>query len=276
MPRINSKVYTADQQQRLRRMKQQNLKFVDSFESNNIKCVSLYKLYEATESELTALIPLIKKIISFNAKTADLIKEECYKPEPVKADEYNKIIYDELLNKYDNHAGKTLKYKFDHKKDTFKKIIISDNQELFNNNISSSNDNAIKKLFNDIDISNYEITDRFLKREAREADEKAIIINEEPAEISKPKSNPKPKAKKIIDSSKPLIEMDANNKYYIVPNIVESSTNRSCKFKYKATINKLNELLDNISDMMRWDEPEKLAKLNELKLININELIFQP
>ena len=270
MPKINSKVFTADQQQRLRRMKNQSLKLVESFE--NIKCVSLYKLYEATEAELLALIPLIKKVITHNAKTAELIAEDCYRPEPIKADEYNISLYNELIIKYDTHAGKTLKYKLDHKKEAFKSTIIADNQELFNNNLSIANDNAIKKLFNDIDISNYQITDRFLKREAKEADEKAIIINEEPIT---PK---KERIKRVKPSEKPDggLEMDADNKYYIVPVAIEANPNRALKFKYKATVNKLNELIDNIEDMIKWDEPEKLAKLNLLKsnvIIDLQNII---
>lgn len=269
MPKINSKVFSADQQQRLRRMKNQSLKLVESFE--NIKCVSLYKLYEATEAELLALIPLIKKVITHNAKTAELIAEDCYRPDTVKADEYNIPLYNELIIKYDTHAGKTLKYKLDHKKEAFKSTIIADNQELFNNNLSIANDNAIKKLFNDIDISNYQITDRFLKREAKEADEKAIIINEEPITPKKERTKP---SKKIKPSEKHEegVEMDEDNKYYIIPAAIEANTNRATKFKYKATVNKLNELINNIDDMIKWDEPEKLAKLNLLKANTIIEL----
>jgi hypothetical protein len=297
MPKINSKVFTADQQQRRRRMKERNKKFIEEFDKNNIKCVSLYKLYDASADELTALIPIIKKIIIHNAKTAELIKEGVYKPEPIKPDEYNVSLYNTLFAKYNNQHGKTLKYKYDHKKDTFKQTIIEENQELFNKNISSNNSNTITKLFNDIDISKFELSERFINKEKKAAEEKkAIIVEEEPKEEKKkkepkpkPKEEPKPKPKKEEPKEEPkpkpkpkkqmgpkqIIEMDKNDKYFIVPDLIKNSTNRANKSKYTLRVSKLNELIDSIEEMKKFDEPEKLQKLNYFKKQGMAELIYE-
>jgi hypothetical protein len=284
MPKINSKVFTADQQQRRRRMKERNQKFIEEFDKNNIKCVSLYKLYDASADELTALIPIIKKIIIHNAKTAELIKEGVYKPDPIKADEYNVSLYNTLFAKYNNQHGKKLKYKYDHKKETFKQTIIEENQDLFNKNMSSNNSNTITKLFNDIDISKFELSERFINKEKKAAEAKKAIIDEEPKEEKKEKPKPKPKEeKKEKPKPKPkkqtgprqIIEMDKDNKYFIVPDLIKNSTNRANKFKYALKVSKLNELIDSIEEMKKFDEPERLQWLYFYKKQGMEELIYE-
>lgn len=64
---------TKCQQQRLRRMKKRELKFEALLKDN--KCVSLPELYEATNTDLQALIRTIKEIIKHNAKVSKLVEE---------------------------------------------------------------------------------------------------------------------------------------------------------------------------------------------------------
>lgn len=204
MPKINTKVNSTNQQQRIRRMKQREADFATKFIDNNINCVSLDSLYRASEAEITALIPIMKKIIQHNSKTAELINERCYKPDEISNDQYNIALFEHLNDTYKGHKGKTLKYKYDHRKDKFRQIIIEENQLQFNNCLSEDAENSIKKLFNDIDISNYTITDTFLKNEKKEQDSKRpmIILEPEP-EITIPKPKLKPKPEIPIPKPKP-------------------------------------------------------------------------
>ena len=167
MPKINSKVNTRDQQQRLRRMRQREVDFAEKFSENNINCVSLCNLYRASKDELMALIPIIKKIIQHNLKTAELISERCYTPEEISTDDYNTELYEHLSDTYKGIKGKTLKYTYCHQRDRFRQTIIGENQLQFNNCLPISVENTITKLFKDIDISDYIVTDTYLKNEAK-------------------------------------------------------------------------------------------------------------
>ncbi len=74
---------------------------------------------------------------------------------------------------------------------------------------------------------------------------------------------------------KQIIEMDENNKYFIVPDLIKNSTNRANKSKYTLRVSKLNELIDSIEEMKKFDEPEKLQKLNYFKKQGMAELIYE-
>lgn len=172
MPKINTKVNTRDQQQRLRRMKQREADFEEKLSENNINCVSLDKLYGASKAELLALIPIIKKIIQHNEKTAVLISERVYNPPEISTDEYNTELYDYLKDTYKGHKGKTLKYTYCHQKDRFRQTIIAENQLQINNCLPIAVENSIKKLFNNIDISDYNISETYIRNETKARDAK--------------------------------------------------------------------------------------------------------
>jgi hypothetical protein len=218
MPKINTKVNTRDQQQRLRRMRQREADFEEKLSINCNNCVSLDKLYGASKAELMALIPIIKKIIQHNEKTAVLISERVYNPPEISTDEYNTELYDYLKESYKGHKGKTLKYTYCHQKDRFRQTIIVENQLQINNCLPITVENTIKKLFNNIDISDYKISETYLRNEkkARETQRETqpetqpeIIIPEAPLpptptpEMLTPHKPPKKKASVPAAPKKP-------------------------------------------------------------------------
>lgn len=158
MPKINSKVFSKDQQQKLRRMAQREAQFEAQFAENNIKCCTLDRLYATSTTELTDLLGIIKKMIQHNKKTDDLIAEGCYKSDAI-IDDYDDEMSNYLAEKYKGQKGKILKYTYCHQKDKFREEVINDNQLQFNNRLSTKMETSIKKLYDDIDISGYELTD---------------------------------------------------------------------------------------------------------------------
>ena len=230
MPKINSKVFTKTQQQSLRRMKERTTAFESQFAENKIECVSLNKLYTATNAELTALLPIIKKMIQHNDKVNKLITERCFKPDEIKSDEYNIKLYDYLMIQYKGVKGQNLKYNNCHRKDKFRESVLLDNQLEFNNMISIENENTIKKLFNDIDIDSYEPSTRALEKTQKEITEKRavhieaveqeIIIPDAP-EITTPKSIPTPvkKPKRVRRTKAEMLE--ARKPKPEIPQVIE-------------------------------------------------------
>jgi hypothetical protein len=238
MPKINTKVYTKSQQQSLRRMKERTSAFETQFIDNNINCVSLDRLYCATADELTALLPIIKKIIQHNEKVAKLVSDNCFRHDEIKSDEYNPKLYDYLMIQYKGVKGQNLKYKNCHRKDEFRQSVLNENQLEFNNTMSIENENTIKKLFNDIDINSYEPCTREIEKTKKEtaekraihieAVEKEIIIPDAPlvpdtiikhcesiTPVKKPKRVRRTKAE-MLEAKKPEKEMSDTKKLEIV------------------------------------------------------------
>ena len=179
MPKINGKVNSRNDQQKLRRMREREADFVAKFTENNITCVTFEQLLKGSEAELTALIPIIKKIIQHQEKVNELIASNVFRLEPISANEINTELYEYLQDQYKGIASKTLKYKNSDRKDVFRETIIKENQLQFNNCLTIEAENTIKKFFDDIDISNYEPTTLFYKREEEERKANQTWINTE-------------------------------------------------------------------------------------------------
>ena len=179
MPRLNGKVNSRNDQQKLRRMREREADFVAKFTENNITCVTFEQLLKGSEAELTALIPIIKKIIQHQEKVNELIASNVFRLEPISANEINTELYEYLQDQYKGIASKTLKYKNSDRKDVFRETIIKENQLQFNNCLTIEAENTIKKFFDDIDISNYEPTTLFYKREEEERKANQTWINTE-------------------------------------------------------------------------------------------------
>ena len=128
MPKINSKVKSRNQQQQLRRMREREVVFASKFTESSITCCSLSKLFQASETEINALIPILKKIIQHNIKVQELIKERCYTPERIATDEFNTGLFEYLTEKYKGVAGQKLKYKNSDRKDKFRQTVIEQSQ----------------------------------------------------------------------------------------------------------------------------------------------------
>ena len=179
MPKIKSKVNSRNDQQKLRRMREREADFVAKFTENNITCVTFEQLLRGSKSELESLIPLIKKIIQHQEKVNELIASNVFRLEPISANEINTELYEYLQDQYKGIASKTLKYKNSDRKDVFRETIIKENQLQFNNCLTIEAENTIKKFFDDIDISNYEPTTLFYKREEEERKANQTWINTE-------------------------------------------------------------------------------------------------
>ena len=208
MPKINGKVNTRTQQQQIRRMKAREVEFEKQLIENNISCINLNSLYKASKEELELLIPMIKKIIQHNEKKNQLITEGAYREPIIYKDEYNEELYEYLNEQYKGIKAKRLKYQYENKKDRFREIIIKENQLQFNNNLKDTAENTIKKFFDNIDISNYQPTERDYKKEKEEQEKKyqtiepkevEVIIPECPkieVKVEEPPKEPKKKTKK--------------------------------------------------------------------------------
>ena len=196
MPRLNTKVNSRNDQQKLRRMREREADFVAKFTENNITCVTFEQLLRGSKSELESLIPIIKKIIQHQEKVNELIASNVFRLEPISANEINTELYEYLQDQYKGIASKTLKYKNSDRKDVFRETIIKENQLQFNNCLTIEAENTIKKFFDDIDISNYEPTTLFYKREEEERKANLKWINTEEKEeepiIYEPPPPPEP------------------------------------------------------------------------------------
>ena len=196
MPKINSPVKSKAQQQQLRRMRERETDFISKFKNHNITCCSFERLLRASEAEITALIPLLKKIIQHNQKVNVLIADKCFTPDKIITNECNEPLLEYLQIQYKGHKGKTLKYKNSDRKDRFRETILIENQLQFNNCLSIETENSIKKFYDNIDISDYVITDTYLKNEAKERELKDVWINTKEIEpeiiICEPEDPPKP------------------------------------------------------------------------------------
>ena len=89
MPKINTKVNSRMDQQKLRRMKEREAKFTTQFTENAITCVSFEQLLRGSNSELESLIPIIKKIIQHKEKVDSLITANLFRLEVISTNEIN-------------------------------------------------------------------------------------------------------------------------------------------------------------------------------------------
>jgi hypothetical protein len=137
------------------------------------------ELRYAKMEDVNDLYSIMKEIVSLKSKEAELIAKKYLTTEEIEADkeEINTELLEYLQVQYKGHKGTTLKYKNSDRKDKFRQIIITENQLQFNNCITKEAENTIKKLFNDINISDYEITDTYIKKEDDERKANLTWIN---------------------------------------------------------------------------------------------------
>jgi hypothetical protein len=121
----------------------------------------------------------MKEIVSLKSKEAELIAKKYLTTEEIEdnKEEINTELLEYLQVQYKGHKGTTLKYKNSDRKDKFRQTIITENQLQFNNCITKQAENSLKKLFNDINISDYEITDTYIKKEEDERKANLTWIN---------------------------------------------------------------------------------------------------
>ena len=293
MPKINSKVNSRAQQQRLRRMRERESDFASKFTDNSITCCSLPKLYRASETELTALIPILKKIIQHNSKVQELIQERCYTPERIARDEYNTGLFEHLTEKYKGVAGQKLKFKNSDKKDKFRETVIKENQLQFNNCLPREVENSIVKLFDSINTANFTPTEKFYedqKKEAEARQEWVIPEVEEPEEIPEPPEPPTPtrtplkpkKIKKIKKETKkikkettppPVCEPDSESdsdieedikKMEMRENTDQDSNTKDDLKQWRAKLNKLwkDDIEEHYNDINDDDDEDYNKDLN--------------
>jgi hypothetical protein len=106
-----------------------------------------------------------------------LITANLFRAEAISSDEINNELLEHLQTTYKGHKSTTLKYKNSDRKDIFRKTIIEQNQLQFNNCLTEKTENTIKKFFDSIDISDYDPSTSYFKKEEEERKSKETWIN---------------------------------------------------------------------------------------------------